>query len=70
MEVHGTVAQHGDSGGSVLLDDGSRLTYPLSVVQPEIRLLRSGQRVRLRVDGDPPQVRALTLVSLPLREGP
>ena len=43
MEVHGTVAQHGDTGGTVLLDDGSRLTYPLSVVQPEIRLLRSGQ---------------------------
>lgn len=69
MEVHGTVAQHDDTGGAVLLDDGSRLTYTPSALQPEIRLLRSGQRVRLWVDGDPPQVRAVTLVSLPLRVG-
>ncbi len=68
MELHGTVAQHDESGGVVLLDDGRRLTYPLSALQAEIRLLRSGQRVRLRVDGEPPHVRAITLVSLPLRE--
>jgi len=66
-EVPATVLSYGGQGGEVVLDDGSRMTYPPEAVQPEVRLLRPGQRVRLRVTGDPPQVRALTLVGLALR---
>jgi len=65
-ELVATVAVHGHDGGSVLLDDGSRLAYPGNAVQPEVRLLHPGQRVRLVVDGQPPRVLAVTLVGLAL----
>ncbi|MCW2723794.1 MAG: hypothetical protein JWN35_715 [Frankiales bacterium] len=48
-------------GGSVLLDDGSELSFPGDAVQ--VRALRSGQRVQLRKDGD--RVVAVTLSTLP-----
>lgn len=62
--VAGTVGAHGPDGGWVVLDDGTRLTYPAAAVAPEVRLLHPGQRVHLLLDG--PQVRALTLPGLPL----
>lgn len=66
-EVQATVAHADGQGGSVVLDDGHRLAYDAAVVQPEVLRLHPGQRVRLRVAGEPPQVRALTLAGLPLR---
>jgi len=50
--------------GTVLLDDGHELAFPAGALRPPARLLRSGQRVRLRVqDG---AVLALTLSAFPL----
>lgn len=65
-ETAGTVATYGLDGGTVVLDDGTRLGYPASAVHG-VRLLHPGQRVRLRLLGDPPEVDALTLAGLPLR---
>lgn len=62
-ELAATVASYGPEGGSVVLDDGRRLTFPAGAVTG-VRLLHPGQRVRLRVEAG--EVRALTLVSLPL----
>ena len=58
-----------DSGaGSVLFDDGTEVGFPASALRPPVRLLRSGQRVRLRLqDG---AVVALTLVTFPLPDEP
>jgi hypothetical protein len=40
-------------GGDVLLDDGSVKTFDAAAFDPSgLRLLRIGQRVRLRVDAD------------------
>jgi hypothetical protein len=47
--------------GTVLLDDGRELGFPGEAVQ--VRALRPGQRVRLRLDGG--QVVALTIATLP-----
>jgi hypothetical protein len=47
--------------GTVLLDDGHRLDFPGESVQ--VRSLRVGQRVRLRLAGD--AVVALTISTLP-----
>ena len=47
--------------GTLLLDDGRQLDFPGEAVQ--VRALRLGQRVRLRMDGD--RVTALTLATLP-----
>jgi 2-phospho-L-lactate guanylyltransferase len=48
-------------GGTVLLDDGRQVDFPGEAVQ--VRSLRLGQRVRLRLDAD--RVIALTIVTLP-----
>ncbi|MDT7572278.1 MAG: hypothetical protein QOE05_2452 [Actinomycetota bacterium] len=48
-------------GGTLLLDDGRELDFPGEAVQ--VRALRSGQRVRLRLDGE--LVSAVTLATLP-----
>jgi hypothetical protein len=37
------------TGGTALLDDGQVVTLPASLVGSPFRLLRSGQRVRLRL---------------------
>lgn len=49
--------------GTVVLDDGSRLAFDRRVFAASaLRLLRSGQRVRLTLDGD--VVTALTIITL------
>ena len=52
--------------GSVLLDDGTLVTYSAAAFDAGgLRLLRSGQRVRLRLDTDG-TVTAITLPSFDL----
>jgi hypothetical protein len=65
-----TVRDH-DAGartGSVLLDDGTLLRYGAAAFDAGgLRLLRSGQRVRVRLDdAEPPTVTAITLVTFDL----
>ena len=62
-ELPATVRDSGPGGGSALADDGSELAFPAVAVDPRLRVLHPGQRVRLLLDGD--VVRAVTLVSLP-----
>ncbi|MGW0660368.1 cold-shock protein [Streptodolium elevatio] len=48
--------------GTVLLDDGSALPYPASAFDASgLRLLRPGQRVRLKVEGEGPKRTAVFL---------
>jgi hypothetical protein len=69
-DVQATVASWSGTtrGGSVLLDDGTMLDFDHTVFEHSgLRLLRFGQRVRLRVediDGRP-RIAALTLATLP-----
>ncbi len=68
-ELPATVREHDTATrtGSVLLDDGTSLPYSASAFDAGgLLLLRSGQRVRLRLDGEPPTVVAITLVSFDL----
>jgi 2-phospho-L-lactate/phosphoenolpyruvate guanylyltransferase len=52
--------------GTVLLDDGVELPYDGAAFDSGgLRLLRVGQRVRLRVDGEPAQITFLTVATLP-----
>lgn len=54
--------------GTVLLDDGTELPYDAAAFTAgRIRLLRLGQRVRIRVDGDAAATRVtfLTVATLP-----
>ena len=72
-DVQATVASWSGTtrGGSVLLDDGSMLDFDHAVFDASgLRLLRFGQRVRIRVsDGaGPRRVTALTLSTLPWPE--
>lgn len=68
--MQGTVADfHPDGSGRVLLDDGTPLDFGAEAFAASgLRLLRSGQRVRLRVIGDGAgrRVTALTITTLPL----
>ena len=51
--------------GDVLLDDGSLLSFPAAAFDASgLRLLRLGQRVRLRVNGEG-AVTFLTIATLP-----
>jgi 2-phospho-L-lactate/phosphoenolpyruvate guanylyltransferase len=53
--------------GTVLLDDGIELPYDGAAFDAGgVRLLRSGQRVRIRVEGAPPSTRVtfLTVATL------
>jgi len=64
-------ARHHDAGtrtGSVLLDDGTLLHYAAAAFDAGgLRLLRSGQRVRVRLDdAEPPTVLAITLATFDL----
>ncbi len=52
-----------DRSGDLLLDDGTLLSFPGAAVDPVVRLLRPGQRVRLRLEDG--AVRQLTLLTLP-----
>jgi hypothetical protein len=59
---------HPDGSGRVLLDDGTPLDFGADAFAVSgLRLLRSGQRVRLRVagDGTEQRVTALTVATLP-----
>lgn len=52
--------------GSVLLDDGLELPYDAAAfAAARLRLLRSGQRVQVALDGDGRRVVSLALVTLP-----
>ncbi len=54
--------------GTVLLDDGIEVPYDAeALAQSDVRLLRIGQRVTLRLQADGERVTALTLATLPLR---
>jgi len=64
--VQATVKDYdaGTGAGSLLLDDGHELAFPAGALRPPVRLLRSGQRVAVRLrDG---VVVALTLATFPL----
>lgn len=47
--------------GTVLLDDGVRLPFAAAGVAPEVRLLRSGQRVFVELAASGEQVAAVWL---------
>jgi 2-phospho-L-lactate/phosphoenolpyruvate guanylyltransferase len=72
--VQATVADFlPDGSGSVLLDDGTRLEFaPAAFAASGLRLLRSGQRVKLRTEGSGAErrVTALTIATLPWEESP
>lgn len=52
--------------GTVLLDDGLELPYDGAAFDAGgLRLLRVGQRVRLRVEGEPAHITFLTVATLP-----
>lgn len=52
--------------GTVLLDDGIQLPFVAGALDPRVRLLRLGQRMRVEVTGSPPArtVAHLTLATL------
>ena len=63
--TQGTVWTFDDEtrAGEVVLDDGSRVPYDADVFAASgLRLLRSGQRVRLQVEGG--AVTSLTILTL------
>ncbi|WP_422770911.1 cold-shock protein [Plantactinospora sp. WMMC1484] len=65
--MQGTVADYDPSTrtGTLLLDDGSRVTFPASAFDASgLRLLRLGQRVRLEHDAGGTLVR-ITLPTFP-----
>jgi 2-phospho-L-lactate guanylyltransferase len=52
--------------GTVLLVDGVELPYDGDAFDAGgLRLLRVGQRVRLRVDGEPARITFITVATLP-----
>ena len=64
--MQGTVATFDpDTGGSLLLDDGSSVAYGVNAFTASgLRLLRLGQRVRIELDANG-SVRRVTLPTLP-----
>jgi len=57
----------GTRSGSVFADDGVVLSFDAGALAGSgLRLLRPGQRIHFRADGDPPRITALTLVTFPL----
>jgi hypothetical protein len=71
LELTATARDHDvvTGSGSVLLDDGTALSYDSSAFDAGgLRLLRSGQRVRLSLDGPLPQgqITAITLATFDL----
>jgi len=68
-ETAATVRAHDVAArtGSVLLDDGTLLPYDAAAFDAGgLRLLRSGQRVRIRLDADRGAILALTLSTFDL----
>ena len=72
-ELQGTVADFDPSaGGRVLLDDGTPVPFDTAAFAVSgLRLLRPGQRVRLRLAGNAGErrVTAVTIVTLPWPTG-
>jgi len=71
VDLTATAREHdlGSGSGSVLLDDGTPLTYDADAFAAGgLRLLRSGQRVRLRLDAPAPggRITAITLATFDL----
>lgn len=67
--VQGTVRSYdgGTRSGSVFTDDGTVLSFGADALTASgLRLLRPGQRIQFRADGDPPRITALTLLTFPL----
>jgi cold shock CspA family protein len=67
--VQATVRSYDGStrSGSVFTDDGTVLAFSADALAASgLRLLRPGQRIQFRTDGDPPRITALTLPTLPL----
>jgi cold shock CspA family protein len=67
--VQATVRSYdgGTRSGSVFTDDGTVLAFGADALADSgLRLLRPGQRVQFRTDGDPPRITALTLATFPL----
>ncbi len=67
--VQGPVRSYdgGTRSGSVFTDDGTVLSFGADALTASgLRLLRPGQRVQFRADGDPPRITALTLLTFPL----
>ncbi len=57
----------GTRSGTVFTDAGTVLSFGADALAGSgLRLLRPGQRVRLRASGDPPRITALTLATFPL----
>lgn len=68
MSTQATVRSWDGASGTVVRDDGTELPVPAGALDPAVRLLRPGQRVRAEVaDG---VVVRLTLVGLPFTEPP
>ncbi len=70
--MQGTVRSYDPPTGSgdVFTDDGTVLPFGAAALAGSgLRLLRAGQRVSLRVDGDG-EITALTLVTFPLPAPP
>ncbi|HEU0102983.1 MAG TPA: hypothetical protein VFR07_11770 [Mycobacteriales bacterium] len=64
VELPATIRLSGPDGGSAVGDDGTEIGFPAGAVDPRLRALHPGQRVRLLLVAG--QVRSLTLVSLPM----
>lgn len=67
-EVQATVRTYDATArsGTVLLDDGVELAFPAGTLDPRVRFLRLGQRMRIEVEGLPSErtVARLTLATL------
>ncbi len=65
MGVQATIASQNPTtrAGSIVLDDGVELAFAAAVVDPRLRALRPGQRVRILLTG-PPGSRVVTWVTL------
>ena len=57
----------GTRSGTVFTDTGTVLSFGAGALAASgLRLLRPGQRIQFRADGDPPRITALTLLTFPL----
>jgi cold shock CspA family protein len=67
--VQATVATFADGAGTVLTDTGERLAFDAAAFAAGgLRLLRSGQRVRVDTEGD--RIVRITLATLPWPSSP
>jgi 2-phospho-L-lactate guanylyltransferase len=68
LRVQATVGSFDQStqSGTVLLDDGTEIPFPSRAFAASgLRLLRFGQRVRVRLSADGLRVESLTIATLP-----